>query len=290
LKSINNCLRLQSITNQYAGLMKQFALIFLLKCVACLYVNAIDNLRIPDLRTLSMGGGGVTGTPLYNPALLATLTQHKLYANYYNRYSVSELATVSGGFYFLNDMIPAGIEITSFGYDEYRESLFRLSFGKKIAEKWTIGVAGQYMLLQSLLYEETTGRISTDIGITYKPVENLLTGLSILHVPSIKMGDNSVDNKRLASYMIQAGFNWQVINTVLITGSLDHCEEDSVAGSFGMEYMPFDNFCIRAGFRTSPLKPSFGIGYQLSDIRFDVGMIYHAKLGVSMGVGISYSF
>ena len=270
--------------------MKKSLLLLLIGCFSCLSAGAIDNLRIPDLRTLSLGGGGVTETPLFNPALLATLTKHKLYANYYNRYSVSELATVSGGFYFKNDILPAGLELTSFGYDEYRESLFRLSLGKQIAEKWTIGIAVQYMLLQSELFEESSGRVSSDIGITFRPVENVLTGLSILHLPSFKIGDKTIDNKHIASYAMQFGFNWQVMNTVLITGTTDYCEEDRLSGSFGIEYMPLDNFGIRAGLRSSPLKPSFGVGYQLADIRLDVGMLYHSVLGVSMGFGISFSF
>jgi hypothetical protein len=270
--------------------MNKATIIFLCGYITCIQVYAIDNLRIPDLRTLSIGGGGVTETPLYNPALLATLTQHKLYVNYYNRYTVSELATVSGGFYFVNDILPAGLEITSFGYDEYRESLFRLSMGKQIAEKWTIGISAQYMLLQSLLFEESSGRISTDVGIVYKPVENLLTGLSVLHLPSIKVGDKNIDNKHIASYSIQAGFNWKFINTMLITGSLEHNEADPVSGSFGMEYLPFDNFTIRAGLRSSPLKPSLGIGYQWGGLRFDAGMLYHPVLGASMGFGLSFHF
>jgi len=259
-------------------------------CAIFLPATAIDNLRIPDLRTLSIGGGGVTETPLFNPALLATLKQHKLYANYYNRYSVSELATMSGGFYFKNDLVPAGLEITSFGYDEYRESLFRLSLGKQIAKKWTIGIAAQYVLLQSLLFEENSGRISTDVGITYRPADNVLIGLSTLHLPSVKVGDKTIDNRYIASYSVQAGFHWSVVNNVLITGSMEHCEEDPVSGSFGMEYLPFENFKIRAGVRSSPIKPSFGIGYQIADIHLDVGMLYHSVLGVSMGFGISFNF
>ena len=270
--------------------MKKKVFIIIMGCFTCLSAGAIDNLRIPDLRTLSLGGGGVTETPLYNPALLAVLPKHKLYANYYNRYSVSELATVSGGFYFVNGILPAGLEITSFGYDEYRESLFRLSLGKQIAEKLTIGIAVQYMLLQSALFEESSGRISTDLGITFRPVENVLTGLSILHLPSFQVGDKTIDNKYIASYSMQFGFNWQVLNTVLITGTTDYCEEDRYAGSFGVEYTPVERFSIRAGLRSSPLKPSFGVGYQLADIHLDVGMQYHAVLGVSMGFGISFSF
>ncbi|MDR0573072.1 MAG: hypothetical protein LBG96_03415 [Tannerella sp.] len=255
-----------------------------------LQAHAIDNLRIPDLRTLSIGGGGVTETPLYNPALLATQAQSKLYANYYNRYSVSELATVSGGFYYLNDIIPTGMEITSFGYDEYRESLFRLSMGKQIAEKWSVGIAVQYVLLQSELFEESSGRVSTDIGFSCRPVENVLAGLSILHIPSIKVGDKNIDNKHIASYSVQLGFSWEVTNTTLITGSVDNCDEEPVSGSFGMEYMPFDDFKMRAGVRTSPLRPSLGVGYRIAGINADAGMVFHSVLGVSMGLGISFSF
>lgn len=270
--------------------MKRATLFFCLGCFAFFPAVAIDNLRIPDLRTLSIGGGGVTETPLYNPALLTTLTQSKLYVNYYNRYSISELATVSGGFYYLNDIIPTGLEITSFGYDEYRESLFRLSMSRQITKKWTIGVAIQYTLLQSELFEENSGRVSADIGISYRPVENVLTGLSILHVPSVKVGDKNIRNKHIAPYSIQFGFNWNITNTMLITGSLDNCEEDPVSGSFGMEYMPFDDFRIRTGIRTSPLRPSLGVGYRIAGFDMDVGMVYHSVLGISMGVGISFSF
>jgi hypothetical protein len=57
-----------------------------------------------------------------------------------------------------------------------------------------------------------------------------------------------------------------------------------------MEYEPFDHFKFRAGLRSSPLKPSLGIGYQIADIQLDVGMLYHSVLGVSVGVGISFNF
>jgi hypothetical protein len=271
--------------------MKRILLLLFFGWFVCLStVTATDNLRIPDLRTLSLGGGGVTETPLCNPALLAVQKESKLYANYYNRYSIRELATVSGGLYYRNDWLPAGVEITSFGYDEYRESLFRLSTGKRIAQKWSLGVAIQYALLQSILFEESSGRISADIGLAYQPVENVLTGLSILHFPSVKTGDRNVDNKHIASYSVQLGFNWDVMDVVLITGSLENSEEDTVSGSFGMEYMPYNDFRIRSGIRIAPFRPSFGVGYRIAGIHADVGMNYHAVLGISMGVGLSFSF
>ena len=270
--------------------MKRTTVLIFLFALLYLPARATDNLRIPDLRTLSIGGSGVTEISLFNPAILGIKSQSKLYASYYNRYSVSELATVSGGFYYANDIIPAGIDITSFGYDEYRESFFRFSMGKQIAHQWAVGIAIQYVMLQSELFEENSGRISADVGLTYQPVENVLTGLSILHLPSVKVGDKSVENSHIAPYSIQLGFNWEVTNTMLITGSISNCKEHPVTGSFGMEYMPFGDFKIRAGIKSSPLMPSFGVGYHIAGIEIDTGMIYHSVLGVSMGIGLSLSF
>ena len=251
---------------------------------------ATDNLRIPDLRTLSIGGGGVTETPLLNPALLALRKESRLYANYYNRYSVSELANASGGLYFANDILPAGFEITSFGYDQYRESLFRLSAGKRIARKWSLGIAIQYAMIQSELFEEHSGRISSDIGIAYRPVENVLTGLSLLHFPSVQTGDKAFDNTHIAPFSVRIGFNCEIMNFGIITGSLENSRETPLTGAFGLEYPAFDDFRIRAGIRTAPLSPSFGIGYRIAGFMADAGMVYHAVLGASMGVGISFSF
>jgi hypothetical protein len=54
--------------------MKKATIIIFLTCFTCSSVNATDNLRISDMRALSLGGGA-TETILYNPALLPLRTQ-----------------------------------------------------------------------------------------------------------------------------------------------------------------------------------------------------------------------
>lgn len=263
-------------------------LLFLL--LICISANAADNIRISDIRTLSLGGSSATETPLYNPAVLSAQKNKKVYAGYYNRYSVKELATVSGGVYYTNDVLPTGFEIYSFGYDEYRESLFRLSMGKQIAQKWSLGVAFQYTLLQSELFEESSGIVSTDIGVTYKPSESVLTGLSILNFPSVKTGDENIDNSHIAPYAVLLGVNWHFTEMVLLTGSFEHSKEESATGSLGMEYLAFENFKIRAGTKVSPLSPTLGVGYNINNIVADVSAVYHSVLGISLGIGLSFLF
>jgi hypothetical protein len=270
--------------------MKKAILTFLLMLPAITNIVAKDNLRIPDLRTLAMGGGGVTETPLFNPALLAVQDKNKLFTNYYNRYSVSGLATVSGGFYFQNSILPAGLDITSFGYDEYRESLFRLSFGKLLTDRLSLGIAIQYAMLQSELFQESAGRVSADIGLTYRPADNLMFVLSVLNMPSVHVGDINIDNTHIAPYSMQTGFNCSVISGMSITGCLEYGRENGITGAFGVEYTAFNDFSIRAGMNTSPFSPSLGVGYKIYSVRADVGMVFHSVLGTSMGMGIGYFF
>lgn len=270
--------------------MRKSLTICLLLCVSPLFITATDNLRSSDVRTLGMGGQGVTHTPLFNPALLATAVRKELRFDYYNRYSLKELATISGGFVFPNKLLPAGIHIASFGYDEYRESLFRLSLGKQLNSWCSLGIGIQYALLQSDLFETDASRLSTDIGLTLHTVDNWLIGLSIINFPSISLGDEEVDNKHLSPFLLQAGFNWRFINNLLITAGAAYTEKTPFSASAGVEYIPFDDFQLRIGFRTAPFCPSIGASYRISIVMADVVMIYHPVLGISTGIGLSLSF
>ena len=107
-------------------------------------IHAVDNLRIPDIRSLGMGGNGVTQSVLFNPALVALHTDKVLHFEYFNRYSVKELGTMGISFVYPNPLLSAGVDISSFGYDQYRETVFRLSTGKRLNDGWIIGIGFQY--------------------------------------------------------------------------------------------------------------------------------------------------
>ena len=270
--------------------MKKLFVIFFSSCFFSWFSKATDNLRIPDTRTLGMGGIGSVHSVLFNPALLAIQTTSELNINYYNRYSIKELGTISGGVSFLNNVLPVGLHIASFGYDAYRESMFRFSTGKQLNTRLSLGISVQYGLLQSELFETTTSRLSTDIGVAYRVVDNWLITASVINFPSISINSEEVDNERIASWMTEIGFNWHVINNLFITSGVMRNSDTPLGMAIGMEYYPFDDFYLRAGLKSSPFRPSLGIGYGFSRMTVDVVMLYHPILGVSTGLGLSYSF
>ena len=270
--------------------MRNLFVIFFFACVFCGSSKATDNLRIPDIRTLGMGGIGTAHSALFNPALLALRTKRELRIDYYNRYSIKELATISGGLCVPNTILPFGLHITSFGYDAYRESIFRLSAGKQLNETIALGIGLQYGLLQSELFETTASRLSTDIGVAFRIVDNLLITASAINFPSVELNSEDIDSERITSWMVGLGMNWFVLDNLLITGGMMRNEETSFGASIGIEYQPFSDFHLRAGLQSAPFRPSLGIGYRFAMLTADIVMIYHPILGVSTGLGLSYSF
>ena len=273
----------------YTIMHKRF-IIFFACCIMCCFSKATDNLRIPDIRTLGMGGIGTAHSTLYNPALLAVRTESELRIDYYNRYSLKELASISGGLCFRNDVLPVGLHIASFGYDAYRESMFRFSAGKQLNTHLALGIGVQYALLQSELFETSASRLSTDIGIFFRVVDNWLITASAVNFLSIIIESEDIDSERIAAWEVEVGVNWNVINNLLITGGVMRNKETSLGTAIGIEYQPFTDFHLRAGLRSAPFRPSLGLGYRFSMLTAEVVMIYHPILGISTGLGLSYSF
>lgn len=269
--------------------MRKPLLLFAL-CGAALFAVARDNLRLPDTRALGMQAPGSSHSVLFNPSLVAFLPAKEARFDYFNRYSLKELGTLSLGLNLPNQLLPVALQVASFGYDAYRESLFRLAVGKQLNSCLAIGVAFQYIMLESELYETNPSLLATDLGVVYRMVDNGLITLSIINMPSIQISKDELQSHSLSGYLIELGVNKPVINNVLITGGLGYGNRQALFGSLGMEYVALTDFSFRCGIRTTPFLPSLGVGYQLAACRVDAALVYHPLLGISPGIGFSYTF
>lgn len=268
----------------------KFLWLFVILFIQTTYsLSAIENLRLPGMRSMGLGQNGLISTSLFNPALIALSDQKEIQIKYYNRYGLAELQTIGGSFLYPNHFLPASIDISSFGYDEYRESMFRFAVGKRITERWTIGISVQYAMIQTLLLDEHYSSLSTDIGIAYLLSDKTRIGVSLLNMPSIFFGDEAGVNSFM-DYYFRVGLQWGIIDDLSVIGSVGTDNKKSITGSLGVEYELLQSFYIRAGINTSPLLPSFGIGYSFSSLTVDMAAVSHTVLGISTGISITYSF
>lgn len=270
--------------------MKEFMTSVVVLCFFYLSALGQTDLRSADIRSMGIGGTGVTNSTLFNPACLSLSTTQFIDINYFNKYQLKELSAASIIYGHPDLFLPFAVHISTFGYNKYRETMFRLAFSKILSAQWIIGISAQYALLQTELYEEEIKKVSTDVGILFLPDENLLIGLSITDLPSVRLDEESIHNKDFNYYSIQAGFQWMFINGMLISVASTYDDRSVLRFTMGIEYTAYDHFFIRAGVQTHPIVPAFGTGIQVSSFRFDVAANYHAQLGVCPGIGLSYSF
>lgn len=268
--------------------MKKY--IFIFEIISLFSLGATNPWRISDMRSGAMGGNGVTLSYLFNPAMLELSTHPILSIDYFNRYAIKELGIVQGSFQYPNPYLSTGVQITSFGYEQHRESLARIAFSKRLNNHWAMGISFQYTWIQSELYEETPSRLSTDIGMVYSPVEKLSIAVSIRDLPSIRLSDKDKNINSFQSYNIDIGIHWQVLNDLLITCYAGIDEEEDVQGGFGLEYQIGDCFFLRGGVQVPPFLPSFGAGFRWRQWGVDLMAVWHTSLGISSGIGLFYSF
>jgi hypothetical protein len=203
------------------------------------------------------------------------LERHETGFQYLNRYGMKELGTLHGYFYF-SGRLPVGIDFSTFGYEAYRESMARLSAGMKLSSHWALGVGLQGHWRQSELIERTSFRLSADFGLLYMAAEDLRLGFALSDFPR--------------AYFLQAGCQWKLLGNLSLLGGLLYDKESRTGFGVGAEYEPFDAFFLRAGLRNRPTQPSFGLGYRFYGYRMDISAIYHSVLGVSLALGLAYSF
>lgn len=270
--------------------MKEFMACLAIVCFFNLPVWAQNNLRCADIRTLGTGGSTAISSVLFNPASLSLSTNQFIDIDYFNKYRLKELSTVSVVYGNSCLPLPFGLHISSFGYQKYRETLFRLVFSKNLSSQWILGISVQYALLQTELYEEDINKVSTDVGILFIPDENLLIGLSITDLPSVMLNNKKTDIKDFNYYSVRGSFQYQFMNNLLIALSVTYFDRSVLSFNAGIEYAAYEHFFVRTGVQTHPLSPAFGVGVKVASFRLDIAANYQTPLGVSSGVGLSYVF
>lgn len=120
---------------------------------------------------------------------------------------------------------------------------------KTLGDQWALGLGVHYSFLQTDLLENTRSRLSTDIGITFSSIDKLLIGMLIMNFPSVSIGDKDIEIEDFNYYLIQISFQWEIINSLLITGSVGTENENLVVGNFGLEYTAFDSFLFVPEYR-----------------------------------------
>ncbi|MDR0863601.1 MAG: hypothetical protein LBO74_01555 [Candidatus Symbiothrix sp.] len=240
---------------------------------------AVSELFFMDARSFALGNVHALSDELLNPATIAFSEQRQAGISVLNRFQMKELNTANLYLKYPNKWLDAGVKFSTFGYEDYRISQMQASFAKKIAPNLSLGIQLAYLNESSILEENARQTFTSGLGVYYRLNEKIdlaLLGENLLH---------TFDDNPVCGY---AGMKYKPFENSVLLLEANYGKETQFTFSLGFEYEILNQFLIRAGFRSNPKTPSFGIAYQWNKWTVEAGFSFHSVLGVSSIIGVNF--
>jgi len=245
----------------------------------------------PGSRSAALGSASVTLSDVWstthNQAGLGFVKHTSAGMYYEQRFLLSALGLkiaavavpVKGGCF--------GLSFSSFGYSLYSESKIGLAYGKAFGEKIAAGVQLSHISARLGDNYGSKSALVGEIGLQFRMIKQLTIGTHIYNITRTRFADHA--SERIPTIM-RLGMNYEFSRKVFIAVEVEKDMEQKAAFKAGCEYQVVEALYLRAGISTNPSLSCFGLGLALKNFRLDLSSSYHAVLGLSPQVGMSYDF
>lgn len=223
-----------------------------------------------------------------NPAALSLLKKTTASLFFQNKYCIPELSLQSIAVGIPTKYGTIALTGSFFGQELYKESFIGLSYGKRLSQKFSMGLQLDYFAIKTSQDEfNKCNAVSFDIGILYRLSDKLCIGSHIYNPLNVKISDKS--NDRIPS-AITIGTMFTIDENLLLFTQIQKITNRREDYSIAIEYKMKDIFFIRGGVTTAPEVLSFGFGVIINKLSFNISSSMHQTLGFSPQATLSYSF
>lgn len=244
----------------------------------------------PDLGAYAAGLGGISTVVESPHAVLNNLAASlgNRHAAYYlssaRRFNLSELTSVSFGAAipsFSSGMF--GLQLSSYGFDAYRERYLGVGYAQKLIDKLAIsGRLGMEML--DLGEYGQTNTIVYQVGLYGAISPELQYGVTIANPEPQEI----IESDAVVS-LLRFGLAYEVSDKVKTFAEVEKSLAETLSVRFGINYAIHPLLSLRTGYSTSPGQHSFGFSYRiLKELNLDMAMLYDPILGITPVISISW--
>nr|ADI17788.1 hypothetical protein [uncultured Sphingobacteriales bacterium HF0130_33B19] len=241
-----------------------------------------------DAKSSSLANTGITQNGVWsnftNQAGIAEINKFTVGLGIENSFLLSELSTKSVACAIPVKSGVFGANISYTGFELYNESKIGLAFAKKLSDNFKLAVQLDYL---GIYTEEGTNNINKftfEIGAQKKLTKNLTLGAHIFNP------EFSYNEIKTTPSIFKLGIGYDVNQKVLAFTEVELESEEDAKLKIAIEYKIIPQMQIRTGFYTNPNQNTFGIGYTLDKIQFDIAIKKHYILGYSPLFSISSAF
>lgn len=242
-------------------------------------------------RSSAMGNASVSLSDVWsahhNQAGLGFVRDISAGVYYENRFLLKEISVRGAAVALPIKAGTFGLCITNFGYSQFSENKYSLSFAKAFGTKFSVGIAMDYISTRIAEGYGNKGAFAAEIGILAKPIKGLSIGAHVYNPTRAKIAE--YNDERLPTIIrLGADYNFSDKVTLALETQKDIAQKAEFKA--GIEYKAVKEFYLRIGISTNPTLSTFGFGINLKSFKMDVSASYHQVLGISPQLGLSYSF
>lgn len=248
-----------------------------------------ENLPV-GARSVALGHASVNLQDIWsahhNQAGLANLERIGGGIYYESRFTMAALSLKGGVAALPFDFGTFGVSVTSFGYSLYSESKVGLAYAMKLGENVRMGVQFNYHRTQIAEGYGNANLFTGEVGLQADITEALSVGAHVYNPTLTSQAD--YNNERIPT-TIRLGASYQFNEKFFLSVEGHQNIYDKAQFRAGMEYHIIEQLYLRGGISTNPTLASFGFGLKLKKFFIDVASSYHATLGFSPQVSLSYN-
>lgn len=239
-------------------------------------------------RSSAMATASVSFTDLWssfnNQAGLAYLKNSSLGFHFENKFMVKEYALQAGAFAVPLRPGTLGLNYRFFGYSKYHETKIGLPFAMKLHRTFALGVQVNYHQTYIAEGYGTYQALTIEMGMVYKPVENLSIGVHAFNPNRVK--SNAAFDERIPT-VYRAGLNYTILDKATLAVETEKDLERTAVFKGGMEINALKNLDFRLGFGSDYIDYAFGMGYHARWFAFDLAFSHHYLLGFTPHVSVT---
>jgi hypothetical protein len=242
------------------------------------FLNSAQSLGIANCYTTQKGIWSTTT----NPAGGANSKDISIGIGIKNNFGLSELNNKTAVGLIPTKSGVFGFSVQQYGFNQYNENKFGLSFAKQLSETFNSGIKIDYYSTHIQNYENA-GLVTFEIGIQKELSRKLILG-SFIHNPL-----NISKNINTPS-VIAIGLQYNVNPKVNLYTEAENTDYDDLTLKVGVEYQIINHMFLRTGYNSVSQKNTFGFSYNYKNYVVDIATYHHQILGFSSQFSLSTSF
>ncbi|MFD1552037.1 hypothetical protein DNU06_00945 [Putridiphycobacter roseus] len=242
-------------------------------------------------RQVGLGNVGATLSDVVavknNPGAFGFFEGTAVNLQYANRFLLNELATQNISFGHQTEAGNVGVFIQQSGFQLFRQIQIGGTYAMQLSNRIGMGVNLNYHSTRFGDIYGKTQNVSASVGVNYKLNKKVQFGASVLNINRAKISD--FQNERLPTLFILGG-QFQLSNQIIWLIDLEKDLSQKLNIKSGLEINANAVFDIRFGINTYPFQSAFGVGINLNKFTIDIASVWHAQIGLTPTIGLTYAF